>query len=199
MTNQNRDKTSIDRVRKLTKAEIKPEAENEFYIGQGSQNIPDAKPVRRSEKDKHWYCPYNLCGYKSLRKANVRMHIVTHTGEKPFECDTCSTRFSSKTNLAGHKRLGVRVCQKVLARRERKKRKQTKNVFHIGQQAGKAFMLYDIEAKNTKPLESERPTESFRSSNTNTNWYCAFDRTVVDREIKIEKSLEEAPVSPGMF
>ena len=141
MTNQNRDRTSLDQISKHSKAEIKTEAESEFYIGKDSQNIPDAKPVRRSEKDKHWYCPYDFCGYKSARKANVRMHIVTHTGEKPFECDTCSTRFCFKHNLVAHKRLGKRVCQKVLARRGR-------------------LAITGLKRKQTcKPLANGKPTE----------------------------------------
>jgi len=44
------------------------------------------------------------CGKASYRKRDLANHMLTHTGEKPFECDICKRRFSIKSNLKVHKK-----------------------------------------------------------------------------------------------
>ncbi|XP_052762830.1 zinc finger protein 853-like isoform X4 [Mya arenaria] len=45
-------------------------------------------------------CPY--CGLSWRVPAELRRHIVTHTGEKPFKCSICGTGFSRKNTLQYH-------------------------------------------------------------------------------------------------
>ena len=79
----------------------KPETETEidFYIG--GEGL--MKPVRRAD-EKNWHCPYDSCEYNAYNKSQVRRHIGTHSGQKPFECEICSTRFTSNSALVRHKR-----------------------------------------------------------------------------------------------
>lgn len=45
-------------------------------------------------------CQY--CNYKTNYSTNLKKHILTHTGERPFACALCNYRSSQKTNLKTH-------------------------------------------------------------------------------------------------
>ncbi|GFT77508.1 hypothetical protein NPIL_19751 [Nephila pilipes] len=49
---------------------------------------------------KRHQCPF--CDYSSLLSANVKRHVLTHTGERPFLCNVCGKGFIEKKNLATH-------------------------------------------------------------------------------------------------
>ncbi|KAF1763480.1 hypothetical protein GCK72_011746 [Caenorhabditis remanei] len=55
-----------------------------------------AKPSKRHK------C--NICHKKFEWNANLKVHKVVHTGERPFECDVCGSRFSQSSNLNAHLR-----------------------------------------------------------------------------------------------
>ncbi|GJQ79168.1 hypothetical protein Trydic_g5417 [Trypoxylus dichotomus] len=53
------------------------------------------------KKIKPFLC--NFCGYKGSTKSSLRMHMRQHTGEKPFSCDSCSYSTADHNSMRRHK------------------------------------------------------------------------------------------------
>lgn len=66
-------------------------------------NVPAAakKPVKKRKLGSSALeCPD--CPYSCAHQSDMRKHVRTHTGERPFECPECQARFSRSDNMATH-------------------------------------------------------------------------------------------------
>ena len=54
------------------------------------------------EKKFPYKCPYQNCDKQYSIAARLKVHLRSHLGEKPFQCDICLKTFREKGNLNSH-------------------------------------------------------------------------------------------------
>lgn len=64
-----------------------------------TQDLLTNEALRNSE-DRHLQCIE--CDYFAISESKLRMHMRTHTGEKPFFCSFCPYKSSQNSNLRKH-------------------------------------------------------------------------------------------------
>jgi hypothetical protein len=59
------------------------------------------QPPKPTRKKRH-IC--HICGQACYRPSNLKTHLLTHTGERPFPCGGCSATFTTSSNRRRHER-----------------------------------------------------------------------------------------------
>lgn len=72
-------------------------------------------------QDRKFKCDY--CDKRFLREDGKRIHMRSHTGEKPYKCDLCDKAFTQSNSLKTHmflhtgKTIPCPICGKLFSRR----------------------------------------------------------------------------------
>ncbi|XP_076435806.1 uncharacterized protein LOC143275520 [Babylonia areolata] len=82
------------------------------------QSVDSRPPVDRAPGS----LSCDICCKTFKRASNLKMHRMSHTGEKPFACDVCDKAFQSSYHLKTHKMIhsgekpfGCNICSKVFS------------------------------------------------------------------------------------
>ena len=72
-------------------------------IAVSKSNLSEIDHNMHMGEDKQYTC--EVCGKAFKFKSRLRMHMKTHTGEKPHPCNTCGKRFARTEDLRKHVRI----------------------------------------------------------------------------------------------
>ena len=93
---------------------------------------PTSSSVTQAKRDKRYLC--SECGRGFTTMSYLRIHVRSHTGERPYICEECGKQFTSASNLNGHyavHREKMHVCEWCSARFARRNALCRHMIVHI--------------------------------------------------------------------
>ena len=79
---------------------IKMETESKFGMHMKTHEIGYKAPIPHD-----YPCRFPGCSNVYSSRGGLRKHKMSHTGERPFECDICHKTFRQKVNMESHRRI----------------------------------------------------------------------------------------------
>jgi uncharacterized Zn-finger protein len=108
--------SDIEMLKQMSKIQVELE-------DNGGIEFPDDK--KKSNTTMIYRCPWDGCDKTFGRFYNLKSHYRTHSGERPFTCDTCRASFARNHDLKRHQRVhsgskpyACTICNKNFSRQD---------------------------------------------------------------------------------
>ena len=82
-----------------------PRAEGSMEINGDSPAKPGSKTIRKAKTSNSNGHDCHICRKSNMTLSGLKIHLLTHSGEKPYLCTVCDKRFTCSSNLKKHQRI----------------------------------------------------------------------------------------------
>ncbi|XP_031548621.1 zinc finger protein 182-like [Actinia tenebrosa] len=122
------------------------------------------KRPKDKPRQKNFFC--SLCGKAFACPSSLAMHCRTHSGTKPFKCDTCQTAFSQLGNLKKHLKRWHDPVSGTVPKRKRVSKKKAKGQKDEATVENEVGELSEARNENEAMMskEASQPNESNENS-----------------------------------